>query len=53
MALGHVEGPSMIQVYFISDNVKGILLYSNSQNIGHVGHMKLLMSYCIWVSRAS
>lgn len=38
MALGHVEGPSMIQVYSISCNVKGILLYPNSLKIGHVGY---------------
>lgn len=39
MALGHVEGPSMIQVYSASDNIKGILLYPNSFNTGLVRYM--------------
>ena len=39
MALGHVEGPSMIQVDSVSDNVKGVLLYPNSFNIGLVGYV--------------
>ena len=36
MALGHVEEPSMIQVYSISYNVRGFLLYPNSLKIRHV-----------------
>lgn len=39
MALGHVEGPSMIRVYSISYNVRDILLYPNSLKIGHVESM--------------
>jgi len=39
MALGHVEGPSMIQVYSISYNARDILLYPNSLKIGHVESM--------------
>lgn len=43
MALGHVEGPSVIQVYSISYNVKGILFSPDSLEIGHAGSMQLLM----------
>lgn len=39
MALGHVEGPSMIQVCSISYNVKGVLLYPNSLKIDCVEYM--------------
>lgn len=39
MALGHMGGPSMIQVYSISYNVKGIFLYPNSLRIALVEYM--------------
>lgn len=52
MALGHVEGPSVIQVYSISYNVKGILFFLDFLEIGHAGSM-LLMSRHIWVSCVS
>ena len=39
MALGQMEGPSMIQRYSISYNVRGILLYPNSLKIDHVEYM--------------
>ena len=50
MALGHVEGPSVIQVYSISYNVKGIKLYPSSLRNGHVGYRQLLVSHRPWVS---
>lgn len=36
IALGHSEGPSMIQVYSVSYNVQGTLLHPNSLKIGCV-----------------
>lgn len=53
MALGHVEGPSVSQVYPISYNVKGILFSPDSLEIGRAGSIQLLMSHHTWLSRAS
>lgn len=42
MALGHMGDPSMIQVYSISYNVKGISLYPNSVRTAFVKYMAVL-----------